>query len=47
MSKRNYLYFRSIANMDSEVLEILDNTEFANNRTDLITLTQQPKEVLD
>ena len=45
MSKRNYLYFRSIANMDSEVLEILDNTEFANNRTDLITLTQQPKEV--
>ena len=45
MSKRSYMYLRAVANMNPKVLEMIDKTEFANNKTDIISLTRESEEV--
>ena len=45
MSKRSYMYLRSVANMNPKVLAMIDKTEFANNKTDIISLTRESEEV--
>jgi ParB family transcriptional regulator, chromosome partitioning protein len=45
MSKRNYQYTKSIANLHPEVQDILNETHFANNKTDLVALVKECDEV--
>ena len=45
MSKRNYQYTKTIANLHPEVQDLLNETTFANNKTDLIALVKESDEV--
>ena len=45
MSKRNYQYTKTIANLHPEVQDLLNETSFANNKTDLIALVKESDEV--
>ncbi len=45
MSKRNYQYTKTIANLHPEVQDLLNETTFANNKTDLIALGKESDEV--
>ena len=45
MSKRNYQYTKTIANLHPEVQDLINETSFANNKTDLIALVKESDEV--
>lgn len=45
MSKRNYQYTKTIANLHPEVQDLLNETTFSNNKTDLISLVKENDEV--
>ena len=45
MSVNTYLYTKKIANLHPEVQDILNETEFANNKMDMVRLTKETDEV--
>ena len=45
MSKRSYQYTKSIAKLHPEVQDILNETEFANSKMDMVTLAKEKDEV--
>lgn len=45
MSKRTYQYTKSIANLHPEVQDLLSDTEFANNKMDMVALVKESDEV--
>ena len=45
MSKRSYQFTKSIANLNTEVQDILNETDFANSKMDMVTLAKETDEV--
>jgi len=45
MSKRTYQYTKSIANLHPEVQDLLNETEYANSKMDMVALAKEPDEV--
>jgi len=45
MSKRTYQYTKSIANLHPEVQDLLNETEYANNKMDMVSLAKESDEV--
>jgi len=45
MSKRTYQYTKSIANLHPEVQDLLNETDFANNKMDMVVLSKEEDEV--
>jgi len=45
MSKRSYQYTKSIANLHPEVQDLLNETEFANSKMDMVALAKETDEV--
>ena len=45
MSRRTYLYTKSIATLHPEVQDLLNETEFANQKMDLVALSKESDEV--
>jgi ParB family chromosome partitioning protein len=45
MSKRSYQYTKSIANLHPEVQDLLNETDFANNKMDMVALAKETDEV--
>jgi len=45
MSKRTYQYTKSIANLHPEVQDLLNETDFANNKMDMVVLSKETDEV--
>jgi len=45
MSKRSYQYTKSIAKLHPEVQDLLNETDFANNKMDLVALAKETDEV--
>ena len=41
MSKRSYQYTKSIANLNPEVQDILNETDFANSKMDMVALAKE------
>lgn len=45
MTKRTYQYTKSIANLHPEVQDLLNETEYANNKMDMVALAKESDEV--
>ena len=45
VTRRTYLYKKSVANLHPEVKDLLGETEFANNMTDMVLLAKQTDDV--
>ena len=45
MSKRSYQYTKSIASLHPEVQDLLNETEYANSKMDMVALAKEPDEV--